>query len=132
MEILFILGILFALPIILVVAFSFILIHWFSSLLPTLILAGVLTFITLALLGGLLVLPFKPVIAKYKRPIELFFNGITLLLFGPLILFLVISLVAFPFVMLFSLSDTPILWLVVILAYILINVIYHNRHKLWQ
>ena len=59
--------------------------------------------------------PLKPWYDKHHDKIKLTGNLIFLVLFGPLIAVLAISIIALPFVMIYAIADHPFLWYAVIL-----------------
>ncbi|KGQ36808.1 hypothetical protein [Gallibacterium genomosp. 1] len=121
---LFLIGFFVALPFVLM-AFAF---DTFIQLLPSLIAVYVMF-----LVMGFFVLPLKPIMNKYAKQLDTIGKIIGLIFFGPLVLFLLGTILALPFVLIYSLSDNPIQSLVmtfaIIFAVILINVIYYKLHR---
>lgn len=129
MELLTIILVLFALPLFLAVILTVIFFHLLGAILPAIGLAMASTlFIIFSL--GIVSLPFRTIIIHPKT--EKYSKVMTLILFSPLLILLFGTLIAFPFVMLFSLTDNPILWISIIVFIILANLIYHNRHKIFN
>ena len=66
--------------------------------------------------------PLKPWYDKHHDKIKLTGNLIFLVLFGPLIVVLAISIIALPFVMIYAIADHPFLWYAVILFFVFVVV----------
>ena len=66
--------------------------------------------------------PLKPWYDKHHDKIKLTGNLIFLVLFGPLIAVLAISIIALPFVMIYAIADHPFLWYAVILFFVFVVV----------
>lgn len=66
--------------------------------------------------------PLKPWYDKHHDKIKLTGNLIFLVLFGPLIAVLAISIIALPFVMIYAIADHPFLWYAVILFFVFLVV----------
>ena len=75
---------------------------------------------------GLLFLPIKPFYEKHIAQINNIGPLVGLILFGPLVGAILFSIVAFPFVMIYSLADNPFIWFSIIAAIVAFNIYYHN------
>ena len=111
---LYLIGFFIALPFILI-AFAF---DIFLRLLPTFIAVYV---IFLAI--GIIALPLKPIMNKYAKQLNTIGKITGFVLFGPLILLLIGTVLSLPFVLIYSLSDNPIQSLVITFAIILVVIL---------
>ena len=78
--------------------------------------------------GTMLLHAFPIVIALYLLFAQINNIGqlVGLILFGPLVGAILFSIVAFPFVMIYSLADNPFIWFSIIAAIVAFNIYYHN------
>lgn len=123
---------LFALPFIVLIGLVGLVLEFFANILalfPQFILI-VISYLLLVLLLGLALLPFKSWLMRPK--VERFFQIIGFILFGPLVILIIGAIIALPFVMLFSLAESPMLWIGILVFIAVINLIYHNSHKLFN
>lgn len=92
------------------------------NLLPILL---AIYFITAAL--ALAFSPLKPWFNKHRIKINTIGKLIALILFGPLLAVLTVSVISLPFVMIYAIADNPFIWYAVILFFIGLFYIQHKK-----
>ncbi|HHF5092121.1 TPA: hypothetical protein ACPP6U_000174 [Haemophilus influenzae] len=106
---------LIAAPIYLLIAGLFIGGTYLINILP----AFIVIYLLLVFLAVMLT-PFKPWFNRNRAKINSSGKLILLVLFGPLIAVLTISIIALPFVMIYAIADNPFLWYAVILLFVFV------------
>ena len=125
---------LIAAPIYLLIAGVFIGFTYLAEILPVII--GIYLFIVFLVV---VFAPLKPWYDKHHDTIKLTGNLIFLVLFGPLIVVLAISIIALPFVMIYAIANHPFLWYAVILFFVFVfgyniknEIKRQKEEKIWE
>ena len=93
----------------------------------------ILTFLLICSVLGAFCLPLQSIFAKYAKQLDTIGKVIGLMLFGPLVLLLIGTIIALPFVMIYSLSANPIQSLLITFAIIFfviaINIVNYRLNR---